>query len=166
MDIYGSVSGYRVYHADRGRNEADRPDAAILASLGVASEYIDGSYQSAFPGLKVGLREQVREWPRQGAMDIYGYAIASDSVPREILNATYELAYKNIVTPGVLYTDYKPSKYKQASVTGAVAVTYNTFDDISEAQAKFPAVTAILAPVLTATGTANVSSLSGATTRV
>lgn len=166
---YGTVSGYRAYHATRGRDTTSptmQTDEAILASLLTASEWIDGTYRNSFGGTKIGMREQLREWPRQAAQDIYGYAIASDSVPLEVENATYEAAYKNVVTPGALSVDYKPSKYKSASVSGAVSVTYNTFDNAAEAQTKFPIIGQILAPILTATGSENASSLSGSVARV
>ena len=148
-DFYGNVAGYHAYCTARDHLHGNHQDDKVAAALIVASEWIDAVYRSGFGGLKVGQRAQLREWPRSGAVDIYLYAISSTTVPLEIENATYEAAHREIENQGSLSTDYTPSKYKRASVDGAVSVEYKTFDSAAEAQTRLVIVDQILAPILT-----------------
>lgn len=166
MASYGTKAAFLAYHLDRTNPTAGYSDAAIAAALLIASEWLDGKYQSLFPGLKVGQRAQVREWPRQGALDRDGYAIASDIPPSEIDAATYEAAYKQLLSPGSLNRDWTPPKYKRASIDGAVSVEYVTFSNASDTQTRFAVIDAILRPILTGGGVSAMSGLSGATARV
>lgn len=149
---YGTVNGYRVYCSARNNLHSNESDDKILSALLVASEWLDATYRASFPGLKVGLREQEREWPRTGATDVYGYAISENSVPTEVENATYEATHREIDNPGSLSVDYTPAKYKSASVQGAVSVEYRQFDSAMEAQTRINVVDQILSPVLTGAG--------------
>lgn len=146
--FYGSVNGFNAYCIERGITPANDDNSVIQSGLIIASEWLDAIYRSSFPGLKVGQRSQEREWPRTGAQDIYGYSVASDAVPREIEYATYEATLRQIATPGCLSIDYTPPKYKQASVSGAVSVTYSSFDNVRDAQIKFQKIDEHLAPIL------------------
>lgn len=160
--FYGTVSGFTTYVEERQITTSDDDDR-IQAALIVASEWLDAIYRRSFGGLKVGERAQEREWPRIGVFDVYGYTIPSDSVPREIIYATYEAAIRDIATPGVLSLDYTPPKYKQASVSGAVSVTYSEFDSIRDVQVKFAKIDEILSAILS---TDNASGLTGFSNRV
>lgn len=160
---YGTNDGFATYHMARGRTVAIYNPADVTAARLVASEWIDARYRSSFAGTKLGQRGQVREWPRVGAVDINSYAIPSDSVPVEIENATYEAAYRQLVTSGSLSVDWTPNVYKRASVDGAVSVEYASFADASDVQTRFKVIDEILAPILTGCGSA--SPLSGGTYR-
>lgn len=167
MADYGTVDGFNTYHEARGRSVAAfTDDDEIEAAKLVASEWIDARYRSLFPGTKVGMRAQVREWPRVGGMDRDAYAIASDVPPVEVINAAYEATYRQLVSPGSLSVDWTPPKYKSAAVTGAVSVTYAEFAEWSDVQTRFAIIDEILAPILTGAYGAEVSSLSGPTLRV
>lgn len=148
-DNYGTIDGYRAYCFDRNNLHANDADDKIAAALLVASEWLDATYRSSFPGLKVGMREQVREWPRTGATDIYGYAITNDNVPPEVTHATYEATHRELDNAGSLSQDYTPSKYKTASVNGAVAVEFVQFDNASEVQTRIQIVDQLLGPIMT-----------------
>ena len=164
-DFYGTASGFETYHTARGRSVAAWDDAdEVNAALLVASEWLDARYRSSFGGLKVGQRAQLREWPRTGSFDTYGYSIPSDVVPTEIENATYEIAYRQLAAPGSLAVDWTPNKYKRASVDGAVSVEYASFASAWDAQTQFVIVDQILSPILTGCG-AGSSPLSGAVYR-
>jgi hypothetical protein len=168
MDYYGTAAGFRAYHTARGRDmTAYASDPTVEAALLVSSEWLDGRYRGVLGGLKVGGREQVRECPRYNWFDVYGKTIASDSVPREMEYAAYEAALKQLVKPGALSIDFTPSKYKRASVDGAVSAEFATFNTSAEAQTKFAVIEQILSPILTGNlNGAGFSSLSGGTTRV
>lgn len=165
MPDYGTVAGFRDYHTTRGRNiAAYDDDAEIEAAKLVASEWLDARYRGSFSGLKVGMRAQIREWPRTGAIDHYGYAIPSDAVPAEMDAATYEATLRQLVSPGSLSVDWTPPKYKAVSVDGAVSVQYADFYSGADAQTSFVIIDEIIAPILTGRG--DLSALSGPATRV
>lgn len=167
-DFYGTVSGYQAYHTARGREAAisDQDDDEILASLLVASEWLDGRYFVNFAGTPTGQRAQVRQWPRDEAYDNKGYYLPNTQVPREVENATYEAAFRQLTNAAGLSVDYTPSKYKSASVAGAVSVEFAAFTSAYETQMQIPVIDAILAPLLSAPGSGVFSSYSGAAVRV
>jgi hypothetical protein len=160
--VYGDAEGFAAYWQQRGVDVSVFDTNAVDAALLVAAVWLDGAYLKRFGGWKTGNRDQVREWPRVGVQDVYGYAIPSDVPPRELINAAYEAAYRQLQTPGVFFKDYTPSKYKQAAVSGAVSVTYND-GSAYDFQTQFPAIDAALAPILSRA--MNVASLSGAVCR-
>lgn len=165
MDFYGTADGLRAYCAQRDIDLP--PDAAeddfVNSKLLLASETLDGRYRPQFPGLKVGMRAQIREWPRNAAYDRYGYPVSNESVPLEIINATYELAIREMKSPGVLAADYTPNPYKSVSVDGAVSVQFATFNEAGDIQTQFVTVDQILSALLCDLGS---SPLSGSTCRV
>ena len=163
MPDYGTLEGFRAYHLARGRVTTDYDDDEVEAAKLVASEWLDGRFRLSFPGTKVGMREQVREWPRVSGIDRDGYAIAADVVPPEIDNSTYEATLRQLIAPGSLSVDWTPPKYKSASVHGAVSVEYASFAYASDVQTRFAIIDDILAPILTGRG--EFASLSGATSR-
>ena len=146
--FYGTVAAFRAYFTERGKDVSALLDGNISASLVVASEWLDATFRGQFPGLKVGMRAQVREWPRNGATDVYGYVIDMTVPPIEVEQATYQAAYNDATVQGVMSAPFQPSQYKSVSVSGAVAVDFASFFDASEAQKQFPIISEILTPVL------------------
>lgn len=164
--FYGTAAGFVAYWEARGNTTlANIDEDQIGPALLIASEWLDAAFIENFEGLKVDGREQEREWPRTGVFDIYGYTVPSSAVPREIVQAVYEAAARQITTPGVFFKDYTPSKYKSVSVSGAISVEYAT-GSAYDFQTGFPAIAAKLHPIIGARGAQSVSSLSGASSRV
>jgi hypothetical protein len=152
VDFYGSVAGFETYLTARNHDQGTHSNTEIEAALLVASEWLDARYRSSFSGFKIEQRAQVREWPRSGAIDVYGYAVSAESIPVEVENATYEAARRELASSGSLSVDFLPNKYKSAQVDGAVNVQYRIFDNASEAQTRLQIVDEILAPILTGRG--------------
>ena len=153
MSSYGTDAAFLIYAAARGYTEVAAADEAArdVARL-VGSEYIDGKYRHAFPGYKTGLRDQAREWPRSGAVDANGCAIASDAEPIEIEYATYEAAYREIKSAGSLLPDVTPaSQVKRTSETiGPISeeTEYVTPNSASASRPDIAVIDAILAPLI------------------
>lgn len=105
-DFYGSVAAADAYHAARGNTAWIGTSEAKQAALIRASAYIDGTYYNRFSGSKVGGRAQTLQWPRTGATDADGNAVAADSVPTEVEQATYEAVLRELAKPGSLRPDY------------------------------------------------------------
>lgn len=168
LDRYGTPQGFRDYHEARN---TDLPPAAaddddVNAALLVASEYIDLKLRGSVNGRKVGQRAQVRELPRTGMTDADGYVVRSDVIPVEAENATYEAALLELAQPGSLTVNYTPGKYRQVSVEGAVSVTFNMFNSLSEVQTQYQAIARTLAPLFPSCGGVGFSALSGSVSRV
>jgi hypothetical protein len=164
--FYGTTGDADAYHLERANTDWAGADAATkTAALLIASEWIDTKYRQLFPGLKVGLRSQTREWPRTGAYDCEGNTITNSEIPIEVQNATYEVALRQVSAPGSLNTDYVAGEnVKSVSVSGAVAISYGAGAmSALDVQLDIPQVDRILAPILTGSPTSN---LSGSSTRV
>lgn len=165
MPDYGTVVGFTAYHTARGRAAMIEPyeDDEIEAAKLVASEWLDARYHSSFSGTKVGGRAQIRQWPRNSAVDRNYDAIPSDVPPHEVEYATYEATLRQLITPGSLSKDWVPPKYESVSVDGAVSVKYASFYSGTDIQTRFVIIDEILAAILTG---CEGSRLSGATARV
>jgi len=151
---YGDPSDYRTYHAMRGRNPIDGNNE-IIAALLVASEWLDGSF--AWPGYKIAPRDmQVRDWPRSEIYDRDGWPVDYLTVPTEIKNASYEVAYRWLEDAAVLSPDHTPEKYSEVSIEGALRVKSRGLNAMT-AQKQFPILSIILATLM---GGSNASSLS------
>lgn len=161
-DFYGTASGYKAYWLARGNNQAAVDNADAEIALLIASEFIDRSFRSQWQGLKVGQREQLRDWPRSGVVDRDGNPVLSEVVPLEVESATYEAALRQITTPGIFFKDYTPGKYTRVSISGALSVDYATGNAYSF-QTQMPAIGLILEPLLGCSYSG--SSLSGRTSR-
>lgn len=107
MTAYGTTDGYKAWADARGVSYVGKTNDDIDQARLRASEYVDGTYRSQFPGCKTGGRAQDREWPRAGATDREGYAVPSDTVPAEIDNAAYEGTKRELVSPYSLAPDIK-----------------------------------------------------------
>jgi hypothetical protein len=150
MSSYGTLAASKTYHAERGNTAwAAADDADLTIALLRGSEYVDGRFRSAFPGLKTGGRDQVREWPRTGATDASNYAIASDAEPVEVEYATYEAALRELATPGSLLPDVTPSnQIKRERIEGIIDTEYVTPSGASAARPVIAVIDAIMAPLI------------------
>ncbi|MFF3704698.1 DnaT-like ssDNA-binding protein [Pseudomonas qingdaonensis] len=158
-DYYGTVAGADAYHQARGNAAwAAATEADKEAALARASAYIDGLGTQlpttgcilSFPGRKVGGRAQARQWPRDGATDRNGDPIDAGSVPREVEQAVYEGALRELVKPGSLNPDYVASKAVKRAKVGPLETEFFGPED-GEAQPNKPVIgiiNDILAPIM------------------
>jgi len=144
-DSYVDLSEIAEYAAAHGKSFAASPATPAEAAARVATQYIDMAYRSRFPGARASGRSQALEWPRAGAEDLAGNAIASDEIPQEIIDAACEAAIRELAKPGSLAPD---QKRKVRSVkAGSVGVE---FDPTAPASVTFTAIDGILEGLLTA----------------
>lgn len=118
-----------------------------------------------FSGERVTGRAQDQEWPRVNAVDYYGNAVDSATIPLEVKNATIEAALREGTNPGSLLPDYDPSTDRlpvseqigNLKVSYGNTVTYKGVNakeetDTSPAVPIYPEIDAIIAPLLTGPG--------------
>ncbi|MCY0150889.1 hypothetical protein OEG84_25115 [Hoeflea sp. G2-23] len=111
MAGYGDDTTFAAWLTANGYSlPAGGLDPAVLRQRG--SVYLDGLYGDRFPGVPTGGLEQDRAWPRTGAEDVYGNAIAANAIPTRVVHASYEAAYLDAVKPGILSTTYTPAQQK------------------------------------------------------
>ena len=164
MATYGNATAYRTYHTERGVSVCSVTDPQISAALLVSSEWIDSKYRSMFDGTKVGLRSQVREWPRVSAFDYHGYLISSDSVPDEITSASYEAALIHLTGAQALSVNWTPAQYRSVAIDGAISLEYANFSSSSEIQTQFRKIDEILSLIVSKQGAVQ-SGMQGAAIR-
>lgn len=165
--MYGSAAEFETYHEARGRTIPGTWDGTYIeAALLVASEWIDGKYGDRFYGYPTGGYEQDRQWPRTLAYTNTWpvYVFATDQIPTEVKEATYEAAWREATTQGSLNVDFTPSKYNSISVDGAVYVNYNNSLDVTDVQKQIQVIELILKPLFDPKR--NTSGLSGGSSRV
>lgn len=163
MSFYGSVAAADAYHLARGNTGWSGTDAEKEAALLRGSEYIDQQYRSRFPGWPTDQRDQVLEWPRNWAFDIYENDIPSNEVPREVEQASYEAALRELTDPGSLQPDWNPGSQNRRVKVDVIEVESSA---VYGPQSVLPVVNiirGIIAPVLTGPA---MSSIGGRTARV
>lgn len=156
-DYYGNVDDVDAWHLEHGNAVwATKTTGEKLAALLIASEWLDSNYESSFDGYRTGKTTQDRAWPRTGAHDAYGTAIADDVVPVQIEQATYEVALRQAMSPGSLSVDWTPGKEKlSVAVQGAVSVTYRGAMTWLDAQVQIGSIGGILRPIFPPDGVGN-----------
>lgn len=149
MSSYGTDAAWQTYAEEHGHTEvAGWSEAQRNMFRLLGSEYLDGKYRSAFPGLKTSGRDQVREWPRTGATDASGYAIESDAEPVEVEYATYEAAWR-IGREVDLNPDVTPAtQIKRERIEGIIDTEYVTPSGPAAVRPVIAVIDAIMAPLI------------------
>lgn len=140
---YISVNDLNNYAAERAITLAsdDDQDAACIR----ASATLDLMYRMAYPGYRTVGRNQAMEWPRTAAYDYEGIIISTGVVPKEIQQATCELAIRELAEPGSTAPDLDRGGQIQSFRAGSVAVTYGAG---ATAQTVFSVVEGIMASLI------------------
>lgn len=148
---YVSAAYVAEYALDAGLTvPAGSVDGAIVR----ASRWIDGRFGARFSGSRLQGRAQGLEWPRTGATDFAGAAVASNEVPAEIQRATAEAALRELRSPGSLSPDQAQgaagaSVKRVRKKVGPLETETEYSDSGSNWSASgFPAIDAILAGLL------------------
>lgn len=166
---YGSAAEFETYHETRGREiPGTWTEDMITAALLISSEWLDATYADAWVGYPTGGYTQERLWPRSAAFTNTdpSYTFANDEIPNAVKYATYEVAYRELTTPGTINADFTPNKYKSVRVEGAIQVEYASMFSAGQAQVQIPVLAGLMNPLLSSTGLGNSSPLSGDTVRV
>lgn len=160
MTHYGDLPGALAYHQARGNtawSDDGVTDGARTAALVRGSASVDGIYGGRFPGIRTGGRSQTLAWPRiekDGDLvtDRDGNEIADDEVPVEIVNATYELALRELTEPGSTQEDLARGGAIKSVGAGSARVE---FADNAPAVTTFQVVDNLLSGLLVATSTSS-----------
>lgn len=130
-DAFASASEIAAYLGDlgyasfSGASAADQETAIRRASIWLTRSFL-------WRGLPLQGRAQALAWPRVGAVDYYGQEIASDSVPREIFEATALAAEAEVEVPGLLTPQVDLSLRVTREKIGPLEFQYASVDDDME----------------------------------
>ncbi|QIG67252.1 hypothetical protein EVB37_016 [Rhizobium phage RHph_TM3_3_3] len=154
MAGYGDNTKAQAYWAAAGYVvPAGTSDPQITAARQRGSLVID-RYERFFSGTRTGGFAQERAWPRTGASTYYGEAIPSDMVPVAIENASYEAAWLELGTPGILSpvvtgtSTVKREKVGQLEVEYAASSSTSIEDIIAMATPVVTVIEGLLWPFL------------------
>lgn len=147
MAGYGSDGGFDTWLSTNGYSlPTGAPANAVLRERG--SVYIDGTYELRFPGEPTGGASQERAWPRTNAEDRYGNAISG--IPDRVVNASYQAAWMEANTAGILSKTFTPGTEKV--LTKVDKIEWRVVGSEMGREAFVPVSTVIeglLAPILT-----------------
>jgi hypothetical protein len=99
MTGYGTDEDFATWASAGGYTV---PSGTVAAARQRGSAFVDGEYEARFPGVPTAGATQERAWPRTGAVDRYGNAIASDAIPERVVWASYEAALAELQSAGSL----------------------------------------------------------------
>lgn len=136
---YASENTLGDYADDRAITLASGDAEAALIR---ASQWIDATYRSRFPGVRTNGSAQGLEWPRKAGSyylgsfvqsgylatvtDIEGIAIATNAIPSALIKATIEAAVRELTSPGSLAPDLDRGGAIKSLKAGSVAIDYAT----------------------------------------
>lgn len=131
---YASEDDGDNYCEDRAlTNWTDNTTGDKEGALIRASAALDAIYRTRYPGVRLKGRDQGLEWPRGATtsststtiipvLDAEGNEIPSDEIPIEVIQATIELAVRELVTPGSAMPDVE--RLVKRVKAGSVEVEY------------------------------------------
>ncbi|WSH67096.1 DnaT-like ssDNA-binding protein [Rhizobium ruizarguesonis] len=150
MAGYGDDAGFTAWLSDNGYSlptDPVPPTAAVLRNRG--SNYIDAVYGSRFLGSVVDAAQE-RQWPREGAI-VNGKLLPSNVVPAAVINASYQAAYQEAVSPGSLSVVGSTSSAVKREKVGQLEVEYQNAQSDGTASGITPLISIVdgmLAPYL------------------
>lgn len=146
MAGYGSDDGFDAWLAVNGYSlPSGAPSQAVLRERG--SIYLDGTYETRFPGTPTGGASQERSWPRSNAKDRYGNNLVG--IPDRIVNASYQAAWLEASNAGILSKTFTPGTEKVLTEVKGIKWTVVGKPDGSRSYAPVSTVIeGLLAPIL------------------
>ena len=167
--IYGNAEDFKTYLEERGFEVPETWDnEKINSALLVSSEWLDNHYENFWIGYKVDFHQE-RSWPRQSAvvMSFPSYTYTTDEIPTQVVQATCELARRELTNQGSLSVDYQPSVYNSVSVYNAVTVEYNpSITSAGDTQIQIPTVQNLMSLLIDPEKGSDLNGMSGKAVRV
>jgi hypothetical protein len=142
-----------AYHAERANENWSGSDADKQAALIRGTAFVDATFGARFTGRQTYGRNQGLTWPRYPAYDREGAFIQSDELPKEYLNACFEAALRELVTPGVLSPDINSSDRLTVETIGPLSFEYALPTSSDDMRVVATMIEELLRPILRGGGT-------------
>ena len=152
-DSYISVADADTYNTNHS-NSADWIGASTAdkeKALRLATQSLNLKYRSRWKGLKV---EQVNalDWPRTGVQDGSGFAVESDSIPQNILDAECELALREVQGDELIADRSKTGSEKKTLIKAGPITKAVEYVGGSSKQKQWPIVDLLVQQYIDASG--------------
>lgn len=121
---YVTMEACATYAAARGLTFGDSPSTSGEQAIIRATAALDSIYRHALPGYKTNGRSQNLEWPRTAAYDREGLLIATTEIPTEVIQATCEMAVRELATPNSMMPDLERGGAIKSIRAGSVSIDY------------------------------------------
>jgi hypothetical protein len=125
-DAFVSVEDCDTYCTNRGlsawTDAPDSPPEIKEAAIRRATSYLSNAFR--WQGSRTNGRAQALAWPRDGVVDGEGEDIATDEVPREVVDACCEIAAYEIDNPGGLNPAVVLNEQVKREKVGSLEVEY------------------------------------------
>jgi hypothetical protein len=148
MAGYSDDSTFNTWLTDNGYVlPVGAPAPAVLRQRG--SQYIDAVYGARFLGSVVDASQE-RQWPREGAI-VNGKLLPSDVVPVAVINASFQAAFQEAVSPGSLSATGTSGSAVKREKIGPIETEYATASSDGSASSITPLISIVdgmLAPFL------------------
>ncbi len=99
-NAFGDTAGADTYHQELGQTAWTGTSTVKEQAILRAMRYLE-SLEEKMEGTRIGTTQELA-WPRYGMTDKTGNDVASDTVPEAWINAMYEAALIELVSPGAL----------------------------------------------------------------
>jgi len=149
---YASEDDFDTYTEDRAYVVVVGDTEAALIR---GTQSLEAMYGTRWPGQRLNGRDQGLGWPRTGAIDANGETIDENEVPIEVIEATAELAMRELATPGSTSPDLARGGTVRRVRAGSVEVEYASN---AQATTTFTLIDGILEPLIGPTTHGGVSS--------
>lgn len=160
MAGYETITAMKAYWADQGYVVPDGTTDQDLSPAWNRGASVIDRYEPRFSGTRTAGYQQAHAFPRNGSTTYYGEAIPDGETPLAVAQASWEAAWLEFKTPGILSPVVTGSSMAKRKKVGSLEIEYSTssstdIDDLVKLAT--PVVTAIedllwlfLSPVLPA----------------
>lgn len=121
-DAFVSLAACDAYCDAHGLTDWTGIDSLKEAAIRRATAYLNAAFE--WKGTPTSGRTQALAWPRTLVVDADGYAVPTDAIPREIVNACCEIAVREVVTPGYMSPDVVLTDRVKSESIGPISTTY------------------------------------------
>ena len=150
-ESYISVDDTDTYFADRdsptswtGADTDTKEDA-----LRIATQYLDALYHHRWLGIRSSITQRL-SWPRND-VEIEEYVLDATSLPRQLVEATAEAAYRHLTDTDGLMPDIDPGIKAESVRVGPISESIE-YAGTKQGVKQFKAIDMILTPLLTRAG--------------
>jgi len=152
-DALITLANFQTYCASMGHVLTDYTDTQQEQAIRGGTSWVEGvgaisdRLPTRWPGVKTSATQR-RTWPRSGATEVDGTAIASDIIPAAVQDAVAEAAFYALGNPGVLHTQITPAEAVKQEKVGPLSVTYHDPKGASDLRAMLTVVDDLLSAIL------------------
>jgi len=122
-NAYVSIIDFEAYCDLHGLDIGDNDEEPAVIR---ATQWIDSFYRGQFAGYRKNLRAQSLEWPRYGVIDRAGFYVDPNALPKEIVQATCEAAWRETVAIGTLMPDLDRGGFIKELQAGSARIVYGS----------------------------------------